>query len=199
MLAPDTDARKPRFAYWRGYPDRYRDLYRVGVKRAAISIAVLVVVPLGGGIAWFVGSAWAPLKIVFGSLLLALAGFGAVICTRTVGALLFARMIPYFEKQLGENPPFAGGSELARNAEKLDALAAAAGAAPLSSFGFADDFLGELVKWHEPALALATIRTISEQIPASEVALKHDLDRLAESLTLAASKRTRFALLLPTT
>jgi hypothetical protein len=199
MLAPDTDARKPRFSYWRGYPERYRDLYRVGAKRAVISIAVLVMVPLGGAIAWFIGSAWAPLKIIFGSLLLALAGFGAVLCTRTVRALLFARMVPYFEKQLGQSAPFAGGSELARNAEKLDALAAAAGAAPLSSFGFEDDFLGETVKWHEPALALATIRTISQQVAASEGELKRDLELLGDALGVAASKRTRFALLLTTT
>ena len=199
MLAPDTDANKPRFAYWRGYPERYRERYRAGLKRALISVCVLVLVPVGGAIAWFVGSAWTPLKIVFGSLLLLLSAFGTVICTRTIGALLFPRTVPYFEKALGEITPFAGGRELAKNAEHVDALAAAAGAAALSSFGFADDFRGERLTWHEPALALATIRAVSQQIPGSESALKRDLDDLAQVLSVAASKRTRFALLLTTT
>lgn len=199
MLAPDTEARKPRFSYWRGYPERFRDAYRVGMKRAAVSIGLLVLIPLGGSVAWFVGSAWPPVKIIFGSLLLALAGFGAVICARSFGALLFPRVVPYFEKALGETTPFAGGRALAENAERLDGLAQAADLPPLSSFGFADDALGEAVTWHEPALALATLRALLQQISPSEPALKRDLEAFADLLELAASKRTRFALLLTTT
>jgi hypothetical protein len=199
MPGLDTDPSKARLGYWRGYPERYRELYRTGAKRAVIAIALLVLVPAGGAFAWFMGSAWAPLKVVFGCLLLAIGAYGAVTCTRSVRALLFARTIPYFEKKMGDGPPFEGGAALAKNTQRLDTLALAAGVAPLSSFGFNDDSVGETVTWHEPALALATIRTISQHIPHSELALKRDLDRLAESLSLAASQRTRFALLLTTT
>jgi hypothetical protein len=199
MVAPDTDARKPRFTYWRGYPGRYEAAFREGAKSVGIAALLMVVLPGGGAIAWFAGSAWGPLKVVFGTLLLAIAGYGAFLTARSGRALLFPRVVPYFEKQLGEGAAFDGGAALAKHAEQLDELALAANVAPLSGFGFADDFAGEAVTWHEPALALATIRTISQQISAGDALLKRDLDRLSETLNLAASKRTRFALLVRTT
>jgi len=198
MPAPDTEARKLRFAYWRGYPARYHEMFLEEGKRAAVAVALLFLLPLGGAIAWFAGSAWLPLRVVFGLLLLGIAGFGGFICYRTLRALLVPRVVPYFEKSLGEPAPFAGGAALAKNAEHLDELAAAAGANPLSTFGFADDFFAEPVKWHEPALAVATIKVISPQVSAEEPELRRDLEALSDFLGRAASKKTRFALVLRT-
>lgn len=198
MPAPDTEARKPRFSYWRGYPSRYREIFREEGKRAAVAVALLLLLPLGGAIAWFAGSAWLPLRVVFGLALLGIAGFGGFICYRTLRALLVPRIVPYFEKSLGEPEPFSGGAALAQNSEHLDELAAAAGANPLSSFGFADDFQGEPIKWHEPALAVATIKVISPQVSAGEAELRRDLEALSEFLSRAASRKTRFALVIRT-
>lgn len=198
MPAPDTETRKARFSYWRGYPARYRELFVDEGKRAAVAVALLLLLPLGGAIAWFAGSAWLPLRVVFGLLLLGIAGFGGFICYRALRALLVPRVVPYFEKSLGEPAPFAGGDALAKNAEHLDELAAAAGANPLSSFGFVDDFYGEPMKWHEPALAVATIKSILPQVSAAEAALRRDLDALSEFLGRAATRKTRFALVIRT-
>ena len=198
MPAPDTEARKTRFSYWRGYPARYHEMFLDEGKRAAVAVALLLLLPLGGAIAWFAGSAWLPLRVVFGLLLLGIAGFGGFICYRTLRALLVPRVVPYFEKNLGEPAPFSGGAALAKNSEHLDELAAAAGANPLSSFGFDDDFYGQSVKWHEPALAIATIKIISPQVSAEEPALRRDLEALSEFLGRAATRKTRFALVIRT-
>ncbi|MDQ2644384.1 MAG: hypothetical protein M3020_11250 [Myxococcota bacterium] len=198
MPAPDAETRKPRFSYWRGYPARYREIFVDEGKRAAVAVALLLLLPLGGAIAWFAGSAWLPLRVVFGLLLLGIAGFGGFICYRTLRALLVPRVVPYFEKSLGEPEPFSGGDALAKNSEHLDELAAAAGANPLSSFGFVDDFYGEPMKWHEPALAVATIKAITPQVSAAEAALRRDLEALSEFLGRAASRKTRFALVIRT-
>jgi len=199
MSASSTDVTKSRFSYWRGYPERFRDVLREEGKRAAIAVGLLVVLPGGGALAWFLGSAWLPLKILFGLLLLAIAGFGAFLCTRTIRALVFVRIVPYFEKSLGDAQPFAAGVELARRAERLDRLATEAGATPLSNFGFNDDFVGQAVTWHEPALALATIRAVLPKVAETELALRRDLELLSEALNRAAARRIRFALLLRTT
>ena len=199
MTASSSDVTKSRFAYWRGYPERYRGLLREEGKRAAIAVAVLVFLPGGGALAWFLGSAWLPLKLLFGLLLLGFAGFGAFLCARTIRALLSPRIVPYFEKSLGESEPFAGGVALARQSQRLDELALSAGVTPLSSYGFNDDFAGQVVTWHEPALALASVRAILPQISPDQLRLRHDLELLTESLNRAAARRIRFALLLRTT
>jgi hypothetical protein len=199
MTASSTDVTKSRFSYWRGYPERYRGLLREEGKRAAIAAALLVLLPGGGALAWFLGSAWLPLKLVFGLLLLGMAGFGALLCARTIRALLFPRIVPYFEKSLGEPAPFAGGVALARQSQQLDELALSAGVTPLSSYGFNDDFAGQVVTWHEPALALASVRAILPKLSPDEARLRHDLELLTESLNRAAARRIRFALLLRTT
>lgn len=199
MTASSKDVTKSRLSYWRGYPERYRGLLREEGKRAAIAVAVLVLLPGGGALAWFLGSAWLPLKLLFGLLLLGIAGFGAFLCGRTISALLFPRIIPYFEKSLGESEPFAGGVALARQSQQLDELALSAGVTPLSSYGFNDDFAGQVVTWHEPALALASIRAILPKLAPDELRLRRDLELLTEWLNRAAARRIRFALLLRTT
>lgn len=199
MAAVTTDDPRTRFAYWRGYPQRYRGLLREEGKRAALGVALLVLLPGGGALAWFVGSAWLPLKLVFGTLLLAIAGLGAYTCGRTLFALLFVRVVPYFEKPMGDAPAFAGGAALARRAEALDRLALAAGVTPLSGFGFADDDAGEKLVWHEPALGLATVRALALQVAPHDAGLRRDLELLADVLGRAAARRIRFALLLRTT
>ena len=198
MTASPTDVAPSRFSYWRGYPLRYRERLQVEGKRAAVSVLLLVVLPGGGALAWFLGSAWAPLRIIVGLILLAMAGFGAFWCGRIVAALVFARVVPYFEKSLGDGPPLASGAELAKHSQRLDELAVLADATPLSSFGFNDDLAGEAVTWHEPALALATVRALSAKLSDAESALKRDLEQLAEALNRAAARRIRFALLLRT-
>jgi hypothetical protein len=70
---------------------------------------------------------------------------------------------------------------------------------PLSSYGFNDDFAGQVVTWHEPALALASVRAILPQVSPDQHRLRHDLELLTESLNRAAARRIRFALLLRTT
>jgi hypothetical protein len=199
MPASSTDVTKSRFSYWRGYPERYRGLLREEGKRAAVAVAVLVLLPGGGALAWFLGSAWLPLRLVLGLLLLGIAGFGAFLCARTIRALVFPKIVPYFEKSLAESQPFAGGTALARQNQRLDELALAAGVTPLSSYGFNDDFAGQTVTWHEPALALATIRAILPKVSQDESRLRGDLELLTEWLNRAAARRIRFALLLRTT
>jgi hypothetical protein len=199
MPASSTDVTTSRFSYWHGYPERYRRQLREEGKRAAIALALLVLLPGGGALAWFLGSAWLPLKVVFGLSLLAIAAFGAYVCARSIRALAFARIVPYFEKSVDDTRPFAGGESLARHSQRLDELASQAGTTPLSNFGFADDFAGETITWHEPALGLATIRAITPKVPESDLQLRRDLELLSEALNRAAARRIRFALLLRTT
>jgi hypothetical protein len=112
-----------------------------------------------------------------------------------------ARIVPYFQHQVGDTHAFASGAALARNCRQLDELAVKLGVLPLSDFGFFDDLAGEAVVWHEAKDGLATASSLLHAIRSDpslndDSAVLPDLGALEAALLQAVSKDVRFCLLL---
>jgi len=117
------------------------------------------------------------------------------------------RIVPYFEKAVsvkssGRNHPFFQGRKIAKNLRKLNRYATAAGARPLSAFGFKDDKLGQKMKWHDPKQGLLTIDRILDRLAgqAGRSTIRHghadlikELALVREWLQMASDADVRFA------
>lgn len=114
------------------------------------------------------------------------------------------RVIPYFAREIEpyggpSSQAFARGRSLYLAIDLLDELAGTLGVAPLSSFGFADDFYGQEVRWHRPAEGLRTVEALQQGVAARSPAptdLVSDLDALAAVLRRAAERGVDFSLAL---
>lgn len=155
------------------------------------------------------------LAIFSGGSVLAAACAGAVFLVTLILLFLvlldrrhFVCIHPYFEKPVasGERPvasgaAFRGGEALARNLEPLDALADEVGIAPLSAFGFEDDFFGEQLTWHAPEEGLKTVLALLDSLkeqPGRVCDLKgvtNDLKKIASALEDARKRSIRFCFL----
>lgn len=113
-----------------------------------------------------------------------------------------ARLVPYFREEVEGPFTLTHGEALARNCLRLDALAAARGCAPLSSFGFADDLAGERIYWYPAAEGVRTVSALLEEVQAWPEAVDvpsaviGDLQILRERLEHAVSQEVEFSLLL---
>lgn len=118
------------------------------------------------------------------------------------------RIHPYFEKPVSSaqgsvstGAAFLSGATLAEELEPLDALAGNVGVAPLSAFGFEDDFFGEEPKWHAPEEGLKTVLALLDSLngqPDSVCDVKgvtKDLKKIADALEDARKRAIRFCLL----
>jgi hypothetical protein len=94
------------------------------------------------------------------------------------------------------------GHTLVRYLNQLDCIAVNQNVQPISSFGFADDLLGQEVVWHDPKIGLQTIGTIQSalnqlNVPATiEAALHSDLVKWQYALERAAAEHVLFCVLL---
>lgn len=118
------------------------------------------------------------------------------------------RVHPYFEKPVSsaEKPvcsgaAFLSGETIAKELESLDALAGKMGVAPLSAFGFEDDFFGEEPKWHAPEEGLKTVSMLLECVKDQPSGVcdvggvTKDLKKIANALEDARKRKIRFCFL----
>ncbi|MBX3435743.1 MAG: hypothetical protein KF847_20690 [Pirellulales bacterium] len=142
-----------------GYPPRYHDTVRRSW-RFSLWLASLTLLVAGLAV---VATLYLNLPAVFAAAALAvclLFGlFGNVMSLIDVRSV---RLTPYFQRTVGEIETFLSGKALARNLRFLDDRAVQQGVEPLSSFGFADDLLGETPVWRQPAEGLRTCRALLE-------------------------------------
>ncbi len=180
MPAPDTEARKTRFSYWRGYPARYREMFLDEAKRAAVAVALLLLLPLGGR------SPGSP--VPRGCRCASCSAWRCSASPASVGSSATARCVRCSSRESCRTSRRTWASQRRSAAAPPSRRTRSTSTSwplppvrdPLSSFGFDDDFYGQSVKWHEPALAIATIKVISPQVSAEEPALRRDLEALSE-------------------
>ena len=184
--------------YWRGYPARYRRQLPHVLLNAGCAFLLLVLLPLVGAAAWFASEEGVVPKLLFGGTLGALATWCALAYFRP-SSIFQVRVVPYFERDVGEIHTFLAGYALARNWERLDDLARELDSNRLSDFGFADDLEGDAVIWHEAAKGYYTVEALRQRIERDwvtrDLELLRDLDALAHALSRAAEQHIRFSLL----
>jgi hypothetical protein len=112
---------------------------------------------------------------------------------------LRARLLPYFEKPLGDIETWPHGKSLLEHSRQLDELASALSATPLSKFASGDDLIpGETLTWFDAQPALETTEKLlqADAARAFSPELTSDLSHLRDALQSASAKQTRFCLLL---
>lgn len=166
------------------------------VAGAGCGLLVFIVLPALGAFMWLAGTATLPFKLVFGGLAGAFCVYATSLFLRDPSSVIRVRILPYFEREIGGIETFLTGTALARNCERLDALARELSCVPLSDFGFADDLSGEAVTWHDPAVALMTVDALKARLSLDEAELARDLNTLGRALARAAEKGARFCLVL---
>lgn len=108
------------------------------------------------------------------------------------------RVLPYFERRVGDTDTWLAGEALLWHSRALDAAAARCGVTPLSAFASGDDLIpDEQVCWFEAAEGLRTTERllaagVAGTLPTEVVA---DLERLREALRRASAQEIRFGLL----
>lgn len=78
----------------------------------------------------------------------------------------YVRIVPYFDRTVGDIDTYTAGRELARYCSKLDAMAVASGQQAISAFGFNDDLRGETLVWHSPSDGLQTVAALMAAVAA---------------------------------
>jgi hypothetical protein len=160
------------------------------------SAALLCVLVLLGG--WSLASGLG-LIVSGGLLILITRGF--------IGSLrgCFAvAIVPYFKEEVGGIDTFLSGQAVAENCRQLDLIALENNVAPISAFGFNDDFRGEEVQWHDPENSLETITTLLGVIRRNPKIVKYakaiisDLERTEDALRKARSRDIPFCFILRT-
>jgi len=173
-----------------GYPPEYLRHWRARWRGAALVILLSAVI-----------AAWFGYRAIFGNGEIQFAGVA-------VAALFFllwaqyasltsrVRIALYFEAKV---PGDAVWSEvLARHCTHLDKLAEATGHMPLSAFGFADDFHGENVVWHDPGQGMDTVSVLIQQLRDDQQRIEEasaalaDLEKMRDRLRTACGGGTRF-------
>jgi hypothetical protein len=111
------------------------------------------------------------------------------------------RIVPYFERDIpGPDTFFRSGGALARNCRFLDDVVSESGLAPLTAFGFVDDFWRRRAPWYEAVDGLLTVSALRAKVsdcprlvdePEAVVA---DLEHVEARLEEAARLGVRFCL-----
>lgn len=132
-------------------------------------------------------------------------GFASVWTMGRIGQRYFRpRLVPYFASQLAPPggatmPAFRGGHGLYREIIGLDRWSVALGVEPLSSFGFADDYYGQEVRWHPASEGLRTIWALQRALdsdPGLPDGVVADLEALERAVSIAAERGVPFSLVL---
>lgn len=183
----------------RDYPARHDDAVRGAMRLAVALISVTGTAALGlcGGSLFGPVPAWLA------------ATAAAVFVVFSLGSLTgwyqtcrYVRIIPYFQRRVGDIDTFVNGHAVARHLKWLDELALRDGNLPLSHFGFADDLLGETLVWHSVNDGLATVDRLLSRLTddpdllADCEVLADDLRRIGHALERAQQQDIRFCLIL---
>ncbi|MGH9564098.1 MAG: hypothetical protein ACRD3S_21810, partial [Terracidiphilus sp.] len=79
--------------------------------------------------------------------------------------LRHVRVLPYFERPLGQKDTWLAGENYLRHSRKLDEIATSLGVHPLSKFASGDDLIrGETLHWFSPQDALHTTERLLERV-----------------------------------
>jgi hypothetical protein len=202
------------YDYCGDFPGCYRKRLRAWAWRNAKTMAIYFFMPCA------VIAGLGLLEIYVGEV----ASWGWILVwSGIVGTLLFTWMffsvthenrssaviVPYFEKRLLEDPsvpgradtdPHSRGKELAKHCRQLDGLAVSTQVYLLSHFGFADDFEGEEVTWHDAGDGIHSMAALLDGLDGSALAsareVKVDLQSIAGALQRAQEQEVRFCLIL---
>jgi hypothetical protein len=113
--------------------------------------------------------------------------------------LFRVRIVPYFERKLGNVDTWEGGRSLLAHSRDLDDLTAFLGLPALSQFASGDDMVeGEELAFFPPETALPTVEKLILRSKASRFPkdLVSDLNRLRDALKFAAENKVQFCFLL---
>jgi hypothetical protein len=129
------------------------------------------------------------------------ATFLVMFASSVLGAFeqLKVRVIPYFEKPLGDVDTWSSGKSLLWHSRDLDQLAEYLSLRPLSTFASGDDLVrGEEVQFYDPNEAIPTVEKLLARSKMSRFPkeLISDLTRLKDALKSASEKHVRFCLVL---
>lgn len=183
-----------------GYPSLHDERFR-RVKRYSIVVTGVTGCLFLVGVAGAVLGSIPPLVAAISGALFILFGFigsiGSIYATSR-----YVQIIPYFQRRLGGIDTFLAGHTLVRYLNQLDGIAMNQNVQPISSFGFADDLLGEEVVWHDPKIGLQTIGRIQAALNQLDIpntikrALLSDLAKWRQALERAVAEQVLFCVLL---
>jgi hypothetical protein len=107
-------------------------------------------------------------------------------------------VVPYFDRRVGGIHSFGQGKHVAASCQRLDQLAMAIGVAPLSAFGFDDDYPWGRVRWHDPMDGVKTMDAVLSQLPTdgAKTPLRIELETIRDALVRAVEAGARFCLIL---
>lgn len=182
-----------------GYPNRHQQVVRTTRLRGiGCTVATFLLAAITGTATLY--SRFPPLCtaaaiavfVVFGVI----SSLCAMVEVRTV------RVLPYFQRTVGEIDTFLAGEAIARHLRHLDDLAERLGSTPLSRFGFHDDLMGEELRWYSAADGLRTVNALLDHLPAGSSSIDPvepvlaDLRKLRHALERAQAQGIAFCLLL---
>jgi len=113
--------------------------------------------------------------------------------------LFRARLLPYFERRVGQTNTWLAGKSLLWHSRRLDAAAAEFDVRPLSEFASGDDMVqGENLCWFSSEDGLRTTERLTQQDAAESLPVEvvSDLVHLRDALRLASEQGVDFCLLL---
>lgn len=205
-----------QYRYYRGYPARYRrELRRNLIQGFFFLVPIVLFLAFG---TWLNGKwvyyeptilGWIGL-IVYGGLFgLFILGFVRYI----FGAILFlvrreatyAEIVLYFERPIGLARSH-GSSALAKNCQRIDALAIKNNVSAISefgtNFGLNNDSKGKALQWRDADKGLKTIKTLlgvtgkNPDLLSDSQVIVRDLQQMEFALLKAQAQNIRFCLLL---
>jgi hypothetical protein len=113
--------------------------------------------------------------------------------------LFRVRVLPYFERPLGQKDTWLAGENYLRHSRELDEIATSLSIHPLSEFASGDDMIrGEKLQWFPPEEALKTVECLLQSNGQTSLApaVVSDLTRFRDALRSACSQSTKFCFLL---
>jgi hypothetical protein len=184
----------------REYPERHYVALASAWRYAVVAIAATGTLAVGltlGAVFDGVPTALAAIACAAFLLFGLLGGIGGLYDTWR-----YVRIIPYFQRRVGEIDTFLAGEALARRLRCLDRLAAFCGVTPLSEFGFNDDLRNEPLLWHPADHGLQSVHALlsaleeKSDVVEDRAVLVRDLQKLEHALSRAAQQGIPFCLLL---
>ena len=177
--------------------------HRWHVIRVAIRMAILLVI--GGTLAgtnlfsFFNGKGDTTSAGVAAAIFSAIFLFLAFATWRGIRDLFHVRVLPYFERPIGQKNTWLAGKDYLRRSRQLDEIATRLGVRPLSEFASGDDMIRwEKLQWFPPEEALKTVERLlqSDAQMSLEPAAISDLTHIRDALRLACSQSVKFCFLI---
>jgi hypothetical protein len=168
-------------------------LFVIGFCISALGLFVAVASYLDGRPKWL-------MLILFGFFFLQFAL--AVVLWLTSPLRVKPRIVPCFARKLGDygganSAAFNRGRALYLEIDMLERLAETLGIAPLSVFGFADDYYQQAVRWHTADEGVRSVAALRQGLASqAESDLARDLAALDGALRIAAEQGIEFCLVL---